>query len=51
MEPEDLPNAIAKARQLNMIRRPLPSSPMVSLVAQALNELTGQVISNHRNAA
>lgn len=51
LEPENLPAAIAKARQLNMIRRPLPSSPMVSLVAQALNELTGQVISNHRNAA
>lgn len=51
MEPEDLPEAIAKARKLNMIRRPLPSSPMVSLVAQALDELTGRVVSDRRNAA
>jgi UDP-N-acetylglucosamine transferase subunit ALG13 len=51
MEPEDLPEAIAKARQLNMTRRPLPSSPMVSLVAQALEELTGRVGSKHRSAA
>ena len=50
MEPEDLPEAIAKARQLNMIRRSLPSSPMVSLVAQALEELTGRIGSNRRNA-
>jgi len=51
MEPEYLPAAIAQARRLNMTRRPLPSSPMVSLVAQALEELTGRVVSNHRNAA
>ena len=51
MEPEDLPDAIAKARQLNMTRRPLPPSPMVSLVAQALEELMGQVVSKHRYAA
>ncbi|HLZ34153.1 MAG TPA: glycosyltransferase [Nitrospira sp.] len=51
MEPEDLPEAIAKARQLNVTRRPLPSSPMVSLVAQALEELTGGVVSRGRNAA
>jgi len=51
MEPEDLPEAIAKARQLNMIRRPLPSSPMVSLVTHALEELTGRAASKRRNAA
>lgn len=51
MEPEDLPAAIAQARQLNMIRRPLPSSPMVALVAQALEELSGRVVSSHRHAA
>jgi len=51
MEPEDLPAAIAQVRRLNMTRRPLPSSPMVSLVAQALEELTGRVVSNHRHAA
>ena len=51
MEPEDLPEAIAKARQLNMTRRPLPSSPMVSLVARALEELRGRVDSSRRHAA
>ena len=51
MEPDDLPAAIAQARQHNMIRRPLPSSPMVALVAQALEELTGRVGSKRRHAA
>lgn len=51
MEPEDLPQAIVKARQLNMTRCPLPSSPMVSMVAQALKELTGGVVSKRRHAA
>jgi UDP-N-acetylglucosamine transferase subunit ALG13 len=51
MEPEDLPEAIAKARLLNKTRCPLPSSPMISLVAHALEELTGRAGLNNRKVA
>ncbi|HEY5627216.1 MAG TPA: glycosyltransferase [Nitrospira sp.] len=51
MEPEDLPAAIVQARRLNMTRRPLPPSPMVSLVAEALDELMNRVGTNSCHAA
>ena len=39
-EPEDLISAIAEAKRLNEHPVEIPSSPMLSLVAQAIKELT-----------
>ena len=39
-EPEDLPTAIAEARRLNEHPVAMTPSPMISLVAQAIEELT-----------
>jgi UDP-N-acetylglucosamine transferase subunit ALG13 len=41
-EPADLAAAISEARRLNEFRLPLASSPMLSLVAQAIDEIGGR---------
>ena len=41
-EPKDLPEAIAEARRLNEHPVAVIPSPMISQVAKAINELTGQ---------
>jgi UDP-N-acetylglucosamine transferase subunit ALG13 len=38
-EPEDIPNAIEQARGRNLQQIPLPTSPMLPLVAEAIEEL------------
>jgi len=51
MEPDELPEAIVRAKALNMTPRPMPTSPMLSLVSQAVDELIGRVPTVHRHAA
>lgn len=51
MQPEDLPEAIAKAKQIGGRIRSVPSSPMVALVSKALEDLSGRPGASRQDAA